>query len=196
MSELSAEQARSAKKLKGITLLLLIVMLLVLSASLAPVWVTAHLQPDAAIDTKYVQSGGSHFVFVSLALAIAASIVALSLSGLVVRYLLAIVLFALSSGMFLNTLNVIRIPFDFVAEELAKLTGIRGPGLNALILSIESSFWPWLTLIASTMGALLALFLLFSTNRWPAQSKKYSRESETDDYQTGWGKFELDDEES
>lgn len=185
---------RRAKRLKRNSIILLLLLLAIAALTLAQTWVSVELLPDSGIVGVFEQSG-SAAALVALGLALAASIIALFLTGRLLRYFLSILIFVLSVAMVFSIVQIITDPLRFVSSRLAERAGISGPGLEALIENIELSIWPWITLGTVAVIAILAVAIVLTAHRWPQPHAKYVRDDEGANYETHWGRFELDEDE-
>nr|WP_274638273.1 Trp biosynthesis-associated membrane protein [Microbacterium bovistercoris] len=158
---------------------LLAVVVIVLCGALGVIsstqtWLTVALSGGAGADLT-VSGAAAVPVLAPLSLAVLALGIALSIAGVVLRYIfgaLAAVI-AVAQG-WLAAQVVFTHPVSAVARTVTDATGITGEQpVSALVASITASPWPAITLVVWILLAVAGVFVLVTARRWPVSGRKY-----------------------
>ncbi|MFD1713584.1 Trp biosynthesis-associated membrane protein [Amnibacterium flavum] len=109
-----------------------------------------------------------------LALAGLALAGALSIAPLILRYILGALQTLLALVSASAVLPVLSDPIAGVAAAVTDATGIQGDeSVRGIVVSLESSPWPVVSLAAAIAGALVGLLVIVTARRWPTPGRKY-----------------------
>jgi len=140
-------------------------------------WLTVELE-DAARHTLEVPGASAVPVLAPLSLAVLALGVALSIVGLVLRYVFG-ALAVLIGGVlvWLTARVVLEHPVSAVASVVTESTGIAGESSVAkLVASIDATPWPAVTLVVWAVLVAAGGFVLATAHSWSRTGRRYRTE--------------------
>ena len=118
-------------------------------------------------------------ILAPLSLAVVALGAALSITGIVLRYVFGVLTVAIAGVLgFLSAQMAFATPVSAVASTVTAATGITGPdAVDALVATIAATPWPAVTVAA--MVALLAagLLILATARRWGRSGRRYESDA-------------------
>jgi len=137
-------------------------------------WLTVELQ-DAAHHTLEVPGASAVPVLAPLSLAVLALGAALSIVGLVLRYVFGALAFFIGSVLLWLTARVVfEHPVSAVASVVTESTGIAGEASVAkLIASISATAWPTVTLVVWAVLIVAGVFVLATAHKWSRSGRRY-----------------------
>lgn len=110
----------------------------------------------------------------ALALASAAGFAAIAISGRFFRVVLALLEFALGASILFSAIVAVASPLNSVAAAVTDATGLAGTdAVSQLVASITASVWPYVTLVAGSMLALVGVVILVAGHTWPQSGRRY-----------------------
>lgn len=156
--------------LLGLALLAAIVML-----SWTQRWFTVSLTDSVELDVLGSDAAGS---LAALALSLFALVAALSIASVAVRRVLGVLAAAVGAIIVTVSHSSLTDPARSASAIITEVTGISGiESIRALVLAVETSFWPSAALVAGGLIVFVGLGATFSAHRWPSATKKYERAS-------------------
>lgn len=141
-------------------------------------WLTVVLD-DGAAHALEVAGAAAVPVLAPLSLAVLALGAALSIVGLVLRYVFGAltVLIALALG-WLTARVVFELPVGSVASTVTEATGIAGESaVSGLISTITATAWPAITLVVWVALLAVGLFTIATARRWSSVGRRYSTDA-------------------
>ncbi|MEN2740994.1 Trp biosynthesis-associated membrane protein [Microbacterium sp. X-17] len=127
-----------------------------------------------ASDSLTVSGAAAIPVLAPLSLATMALGAALSIVGRVVRYVFGGLMLAIGVTMLILTARVaFGHPVDAVAAAVTTATGISGDAVSGLVVSIASTPWPVLTVLAWLLLLASGVFTLATAHRWRGTGRRY-----------------------
>jgi hypothetical protein len=148
-------------------------------------WLTVQ-RADAA-EPILVPGADALALLAPLSLAILAVGAALTLGGVVLRYLFAAL--ALPAGVLLAWWTaeiLIARPVSAVAPTVTETTGLAGASTVAdMIAAIEPSAWPVIALVGWVVLIAAALFALITAHRWKSGGRRYRTDAAAHEPQDG-----------
>lgn len=110
----------------------------------------------------------------ALALASAAGFAAMAISGPFFRFVLAALELVLGVSIILSAALAISTPVTTVASAVTEATGLDGAAaVTQLIGSNSSTAWPYVTLSAGVVLALVGIGILITGRLWPGSGRRY-----------------------
>lgn len=111
---------------------------------------------------------------VAVALASAAGLAAMAISGPFFRVVLALLEIILAGCVILSAVVAISDPTAAVSSAVTKATNLEGAEATArLISSITLTVWPFIALGSGVLMALLGIAILVTGQGWPASGRRY-----------------------
>lgn len=141
-------------------------------------WLTVVLD-DGAAHTLEVAGAAAVPVLAPLSLAVLALGAALSIVGLVLRYVFGAlsVLIALALG-WLTARVVFELPVGSVSATVTEATGIAGESaVSGLIDSITATAWPAITLVVWGILLVAGIFTIATARHWSSVGRRYSTDA-------------------
>jgi uncharacterized membrane protein (TIGR02234 family) len=126
--------------------------------------------------TVDVSAAGSQTAPALSALAFAglALFAASTIAGPVFRVILGVLAFVLGGCIVFAALLVITDPIGSAATAITKATGVDGrASVTDIVLSHTVTAWPFVALVAGLVFALLGVFVVVTSKRWPASTRRY-----------------------
>jgi uncharacterized membrane protein (TIGR02234 family) len=112
---------------------------------------------------------------IALALAGLALVAALAIAGPVFRIVLGVLEMLIGFTVGLSAVLAIADPVQASAQLVTGATGVSGrESVAALVSSVSSSAWPFITALAGVLIMVFGLFVIVTGSRWPGSSRKYS----------------------
>lgn len=112
-------------------------------------------------------------VFLSMA-----TVAVMSISGRVLRKILAIVLALAGMGIFLLSLSVLSDPLGSSLSQLTVLTGIDNTDeVSSLVDGIFITAWPYISAAAGLLIVFLSIIIFFTSAKWVSSGRKYDTNS-------------------
>jgi uncharacterized membrane protein (TIGR02234 family) len=141
-------------------------------------WLTVVLD-DGAEHTIAVAGADAIPVLAPLSLAALALGAALSVAGLVLRYVFGALAIAIGGVLaFLTGQVAVSRPLSAVASSVTDATGLTGDrAVEDLVLSIHGSVWPVVAFIASVVLLAAGAFALVTARRWRGSGRRYAADS-------------------
>lgn len=120
-------------------------------------------------------------VLAPLSLAVLALGGALSIVGLVLRYVFGALTVVIAVTLGILTAQVaFAPPVSAVAATVTTATGITGvDAVAALVLRIDATAWPWVALVAWIVLLAAGLFTIATARHWRGSGKKYRTDAAT-----------------
>ncbi|MGP6171140.1 Trp biosynthesis-associated membrane protein [Microbacterium sp. A196] len=148
-------------------------------------WLTV-TRADAA-EPILVPGADAMALLAPLSLAILAIGAALTLVGVVLRYVFASL--ALLGGVLLTWWTgeiLFTLPVSAVAPTVTETTGLAGTAtVTDMIAAIEPSAWPTIALIGWVILIVTAIFVLLTAHRWKRGGRRFQRDQSFPDEQDG-----------
>lgn len=140
-------------------------------------WLTVELA-DGAHHTLDVPGASAVPVLAPLSLAVLALGAALSIVGLVLRYVFGALAILVGGTLAWLTAEVaFEHPVSAVASVVTESTGIAGEtSVSQLIATITASAWPAITLVAWALLVVAGAFVLATARRWSGTGRRYRTE--------------------
>lgn len=137
-------------------------------------WLTVVLD-DGAQHALAVPGASAIPVLAPLSLAVLALGGALSIVGLVLRIVFGGLTVAIAAVLGILTAQIaFAPPVAAVASTVTSSTGITGAGaVAALVLRIDGTAWPWVTLLAWMVLLAAGVFTLVTARRWRGTGRRY-----------------------
>ncbi|GAA1988486.1 Trp biosynthesis-associated membrane protein [Microbacterium pumilum] len=137
-------------------------------------WLTVVLG-GAAAHTLEVPGAAAIPVLAPLSLAVLALGGALSIAGLVLRYLFGALTVAIAALLAWLTASVaITRPTSAVASSVTDATGITGEGaVGDLIAQVDATAWPFVALVGWIALVAAGVFVLATAHRWRGSGRRY-----------------------
>lgn len=137
-------------------------------------WLTVVLD-DGAGHTLDVAGAAAVPVLAPLGLAVLALGGALSIVGLVLRYVFgALAVLVAGTIGWLSAQVAFAVPTSAVASTVSEATGITGESAVAdLVTSVTATAWPVVTLLTAILLVAAGLFTLASAGRWKSSGRRY-----------------------
>ncbi len=111
---------------------------------------------------------------VALALASAATVAAMTISGTIFRSILAILLTALAGCIVLSCAVALADPSSAVSSAITDATGLAGESATGRqIGSLTTTAWPFVSMGAGVLLALVSIAILLTGRFWPASGRRY-----------------------
>jgi hypothetical protein len=127
-----------------------------------------------ATDSLAVAGAAAIPVLAPLSLATMALGAALSIVGRVLRYVFGGLMLAIGATLLVLTARVaFGHPVDAVAAAVTTATGIAGDAVGGLVVSIASTPWPVVTLLAWVVLLASGAFTLATAHRWRGTGRRY-----------------------
>lgn len=119
----------------------------------------------------------------ALALASAAGFAAIAISGGFFRGVLAVLEIILGGCIILSAVVALNDPVSVVAGAVTEVSGLAGrEAITPLIGEISATVWPFVTLVAGAVLAIIGLAILITGRMWPGTGRRYEPvRSETPD---------------
>lgn len=138
------------------------------------VWLHVRLT-GAAAHNLTVNGAVAIPVLAPLGLAVLALGVALSIVGLVLRYVFGVIALAIGVAQaFLAAQVALEHPTSAVARTVTDATGITGDAaVAALVDTVTTTMWPAITIAVWVILCAVAVFVLVTARRWQATGRKY-----------------------
>ncbi|GAA3584167.1 hypothetical protein GCM10022198_04290 [Klugiella xanthotipulae] len=138
-------------------------------------WFTLTLRDAAGVDDPIQISGqqaaASLSAFALCGLALGG---ALSISGLVFRYVLGVLQILLGICILVATTAALGDPTSGAGAVITEQTGLAGSeSLRTLVESVAVSVWPWLGCVVAGLVVLSGMGVLVTSARWPRSSSRY-----------------------
>ena len=118
----------------------------------------------------------------ALGLAALALAAALSIAGVVVRYVLgglhALIGVLAAASSVIAILNPIRASLPAVTAVVGE-SGLTA--VSALVTSVSLTVWPWVAVLLGVLTAALGIVTLATARRWPGPTRKYESAPSRDD---------------
>lgn len=120
----------------------------------------------------------------ALALASAAGFAAIAISGRFFRAILALLEIALGASIAYSAILAVASPLGSVGSAVTDATGLAGlDAVESLVGSLTATAWPFVSLFAGAILAVLGIFILATGRTWPQSGRRYEsvRFEKTDD---------------
>jgi uncharacterized membrane protein (TIGR02234 family) len=115
----------------------------------------------------------------ALAIASAAAFAAMTISGPVVRFVLAAVEVLLGASIILSGALALSSPGAAVEPAVTKATSIAGiDSVLKLIGSLNTTVWPFIALAAGALLVVVGITILLTGRSWPTAGRRYQTTSE------------------
>lgn len=149
------------------------------------VWAT--VQRADAGESLSVTGSVIYPLLAPLSLAVLALGAALSIAGLVLRHVIAVLGLGAGVTLLVGTAPLIGSPpLSAVAPAVTKATGLGGEAsLSEVVDAITPTPWPVFALIAWILLAMSSIYVLATARRWPAGGRRYRAASEAAHHSTG-----------
>lgn len=133
---------------------------------------------DGAQGALLVPGAAAVPVLAPLSLAVLALGAALSIVGLVLRYVFGVLTVAIGGILSVLTFQAYAPGVRQVAATVTEATGITGDGaVSALVSSITITPWVAVTHVASVLLFAVGVFVLVTARRWKSAGRRYSTET-------------------
>ncbi len=110
----------------------------------------------------------------ALALAGAAGCAAIAISGRFFRAVLAILEIALGASIAYSAVLALASPVSSVGSAVTDATGLAGrDAVLQLVGTITATAWPYVSLVAGAILAVLGVFILITGRAWPRSGRRY-----------------------
>lgn len=110
----------------------------------------------------------------ALAVASAAGFAAMSIAGVIFRFVLAGLEFLLGGCIALSAVLALKAPVAAVEAAVTKATSVSGTeSVATLIGANPATPWPFVALASGVLLALLAIAIMASARLWPQSSRRY-----------------------
>ncbi|MEB4616263.1 Trp biosynthesis-associated membrane protein [Leucobacter sp. M11] len=164
-----------AKRLKRVSLLLLLVSAGAALFGTTQTWYTLELAEGAAsVDEAVLTGQQASAGLSSFGLAALALTVALTIAGPVFRVILGLLAVGFGAGVLSLSLGVMSSPRTAALDVLAELTGLAGEEASyGTVTSIAVTPWPAVTATAGVVLGLIGLLVVVTGHRWPRGGRKY-----------------------
>ncbi|WP_254773805.1 Trp biosynthesis-associated membrane protein [Microbacterium sp. cf046] len=141
-------------------------------------WLVATLD-DGAGHELAVSGAAAVPVLAPLSLAVLALGAALSIVGLVLRYVFGVLTVAIAATLgFLSAQVAITTPVSAVASTVTGSTGITGiEAVDALVATITPTAWPAVTLTATVILLAAGLAILVTARAWRRSGRRYEADA-------------------
>ncbi|WP_236778788.1 Trp biosynthesis-associated membrane protein [Agromyces seonyuensis] len=137
-------------------------------------WFTIELVPGAWSETTHAVAGEvASPALAALSLTGLALAAALGIAGPGIRVVLAVLEALLGACMVLASALSLADPLGSVARVVTDATGVAGSGTAELVDSLAPTFWPIVGIFAGAVLVAVGVFVLVTSKRWPAASRKY-----------------------
>jgi Tryptophan-associated transmembrane protein (Trp_oprn_chp) len=70
-------------------------------------------------------------------------------------------------------------PTSAVAATVTEATGITGDAVASLVVKIDTTLWPFVTLVASVILLAVGAFTLATAHRWKGSERRYRTDAAT-----------------
>lgn len=129
---------------------------------------------DTTSSTVSVSGGVAAPDLSALSLAGLALVAALAISGPVLRTVFGVLQLAIGLGAVASSLVAIASPVAASAAAVTKTTGVSGAtSVAKLVASVDQSAWPWAAVVLGAITALIGVFVVVTTRRWPGSGTRY-----------------------
>ncbi|PKI93308.1 hypothetical protein CW368_01080 [Actinomycetales bacterium SN12] len=137
------------------------------------IWAT--VQRADAGETLTVTGAVIYPLLAPLSLAVLALGAALSIAGLVLRHILAVLGVGAAAVLILGTAPLIgSAPISAVAPAVTEATGLGGEeSLRQVVADVTATPWPVIALLCWVVLALASVFVLLTARRWPTGGRRY-----------------------
>jgi len=141
-------------------------------------WLTVVLD-DGAKHTLPVAGADAIPVLAPLSLAALALGGALSIVGLVLRYVFGALAVVIGATLAVLTAQVaVARPLSSVASTVTTATGLTGQkAVSDLVLQIDPTPWPFVTLVAWVLLVAAGVFTLVTARRWRSSGRRYTTDA-------------------
>jgi uncharacterized membrane protein (TIGR02234 family) len=175
-----AERAARGRRIKSITLLLVLVANLLAMLAWTRTWYTVVISMDTPTGRSFPASGSDAAGgLIGLALAGLALLAAIALAGTIVRVVLGVVQVGLGVAMVAQGLTVlIGRDLSGVYDTVSSATGVAGDAsLARLITSSSFTAWPVVAVLGGVLGVVAGLLIVVRTRSWPRAGRRYSADT-------------------
>ncbi len=136
-------------------------------------WLTVVLD-DGGGHTLAVPGASAIPILAPLSLAVLALGAALSIVGLVLRYLFGALTVAIAALLaWLTAAVALQRPISAVASTVTEATGITGEAVAGLVAQVDTTPWPLVTLAGWIVLLVTGVFTLVTARRWPGSGRRY-----------------------
>ncbi|BDZ50647.1 hypothetical protein GCM10025867_28880 [Frondihabitans sucicola] len=99
---------------------------------------------------------------------------AITIAGPVFRVILGALAFVLGGSIVLSAVLAVSDPIGSSATAITKVTGVDGKeSVKGIVLTHSLTAWPWVSLVAGVALAVLGVFVIVTSKRWPASTRRY-----------------------
>lgn len=99
---------------------------------------------------------------------------AITIAGRVFRVILGCLEVVLGACVVLSSVLVVVDPVSSASAAITKVTGVDGDkSVAAIILSRSTTAWPWVALFLGIAMAALGVFVVLTSAKWPASTRRY-----------------------
>lgn len=180
MSDTSKEERTDAAAGRRLKLTLILAVLVASALALlawTQVWINAQVAIDGhggAMQPLAVDGANAAPALTALALAGLALAGALSIAGVIIRFILGLLEILIGVSVFISAITAIADPSAASAAAYTALTGIAGKE-STLVGTVDpvATFWPWIAVLAAAIMVIAGLGIAISARRWPGPTKRY-----------------------
>lgn len=99
---------------------------------------------------------------------------AITIAGPVFRVILGALAFVLGGCIVLSAVLAISDPIGSATTAITKVTGVSGDqSVRDIVLRHSVTAWPWVGFAAGLLLAALGVFVIATSKRWPASTRRY-----------------------
>lgn len=174
-----SQTGESAARGRRLTSKVLLLAVLALSGLLAlligmQAWIDVAFLPGVATVEQLTVTGQQASGTLTLvALAVLASVLVLTIAGLIFRRVLGVLIVLLGSGLVVIGIRALQVPAESARAQIEAVSGIGGAGQSELISAITVSAWP---IVAAALGVVIALAgvcIVAVSGGWKSGGQKY-----------------------
>lgn len=99
---------------------------------------------------------------------------AITIAGPVFRAILGVLAVILGGCIVLSSILVVTDPIGSAQTAITKVTGVDGArSVSGIVLRHSVTAWPWVALVGGVLMAAVGVFVLVTSRRWPASTRRY-----------------------
>lgn len=164
--------ALSPARLKGLSLVAIIVLTGLLFTAWSQTWFTMTVQQKPFVVAGSVAGSA----LAPIALASLALVAALAIAGRFFRVVLAVLLALLGVCVIAVSAFALANPVVSATSAITKATGVAGSASVAKLVTATSvTAWPYVAIVVGALVTLLGIAIVPTSGGWPESGRKYSR---------------------